>query len=191
MANDANNVSVGKPLAAGGIYIAPLGTALPTDATTALDAAFESAGYVSEDGLTNSTSLNNQDINEWGGKTVLTVVTSYAETYNFSFLETNETVLKARYGADNVKTDTNTGLTTITHQAPTTDGLVYVFEIALTNNKVKRIVVPNATISDTDDIQYTSGNALVYPVTLAANASDEIDGGTSREFIATVNPLAG
>ena len=52
MANNVANVVAGKPLAAGGVWIAPLGTALPTDETTALNAAFKSAGYIGEDGLT-------------------------------------------------------------------------------------------------------------------------------------------
>ena len=39
MANSINNVVVGKPLVTGGISVAPLGTVLPTDATTALDAS--------------------------------------------------------------------------------------------------------------------------------------------------------
>ena len=42
--NNTANVSVGKPRPAGGIYRAPIGTALPTDANTALDPAYKSAG---------------------------------------------------------------------------------------------------------------------------------------------------
>ena len=52
--NNAQNVSVAKPKVGGAIFVAPLGTDLPTDATTALDAAFQNVGYISEDGLTNS-----------------------------------------------------------------------------------------------------------------------------------------
>ena len=38
------NVSVGKPKIAGAVYVAPLGTTLPTDAVTALATAFKGLG---------------------------------------------------------------------------------------------------------------------------------------------------
>ena len=49
MANTATNVSTGKPNISGAVYVAPMGTTLPTDATTALDEAFTCLGDVSED----------------------------------------------------------------------------------------------------------------------------------------------
>lgn len=49
---DANLVTVSKPKVGGAVWRAPLGTTLPTDATSALDNAFKSLGYISEDGMT-------------------------------------------------------------------------------------------------------------------------------------------
>ena len=40
MSTDAKKTSVGKPAIGGGVFRAPLGTTLPTDATTTLGAAF-------------------------------------------------------------------------------------------------------------------------------------------------------
>ena len=46
---NTQNVTYGKPKVGGAVHVAPLETTLPTDATTALDAAFKSLGYISED----------------------------------------------------------------------------------------------------------------------------------------------
>lgn len=45
MATEAN-VTTAKPKIGGAVYSAPLGTALPTDATTKLDDAFKALGYI-------------------------------------------------------------------------------------------------------------------------------------------------
>lgn len=71
MANTVANVSAGKPAVGGAVSVAALGSTLPTDSTTALDAAFKSLGYCSEDGLTNSNSPESDQINAWGGDVVL------------------------------------------------------------------------------------------------------------------------
>ena len=63
---EAKNVTTGKPKYSGAIYYGPLKTALPTDATTVLAAAYLQLGYVSEDGVTNSNSADGDTINAWG-----------------------------------------------------------------------------------------------------------------------------
>ena len=66
---DAKLVTVSKPKVGGAVWRAPLGTTLPTDATTALDKAFKSLGYISEDGMTNANSPESDSIKAWGGDT--------------------------------------------------------------------------------------------------------------------------
>ena len=44
---DATKVTAAKPKTGGAVFCAPLGTALPTDATTKLNEAFKNLGYAS------------------------------------------------------------------------------------------------------------------------------------------------
>ena len=78
--NKATNVSAGKPKVGGAIFTAPVGTALPTTALESLDPAFVGLGYVSDDGLTNSTAMETEKIKAWGGDTVLVIQKSKDDT---------------------------------------------------------------------------------------------------------------
>ncbi|KFI50013.1 hypothetical protein [Bifidobacterium biavatii] len=184
MANSKKNVALGKPKASGCFYTAPAGTALPADATTALDKAFQTVGYISEDGVTNATDTENAEIKEMGGGIVLKEISGYGETFQFVMLETNPVALAVRYGTDNV-TSTGDNIT-VKHGMPDGESRVGVFEIMLGRNRVKRIVVPDYTNAEFGDTVYSAGEAVGYEVTLAANPSDLIGGKTCVEYIATV-----
>ncbi|ACD98594.1 hypothetical protein [Bifidobacterium longum] len=182
--NNKKNVSLGKPKKTGCLYYAPAGTDLPTDATTALPATYTCVGYLSEDGVTNATDTDTTDINEMGGIKVLSEISGYGETWQFNMIETNEASLKLRFGTANV-TGTAEKLT-VYHAIPSGESLVLVFEIAMTGNRVKRIVVADGTITEFDDTTYSAGDAIGYGVTMSANPSDLINGATSVEYIAKV-----
>lgn len=181
MANTATNVSVGKPKVAGAIYAAPLGTALPTDATTALNTAFKALGYVSEDGLTNSNSPESDSIKAWGGDTVLSILTSKEDTFAFTLIESlNVEVLKFVYGAGNVSGTLETGITV---QANSQDAaaVAIVIDMILTGNVPKRIVIPSGKVTEVGDITYTDGDAIGYETTVTA--TPDSSGNTHYEYI--------
>lgn len=185
MANTSSNVSVGKPKAAGAIWSAAAGTAIPADATTKLDAAFGALGYAGDSGLVNSIETDTNDTNAWGGDTVLSVVTSRKETFQFTLLEAlNVGVLKEVYGQNNVSGTLTTGVT-VKHNSDVLDHRVFVFEILLTGNRVKRIVVPDAQVTEVGDVSYTDGDAIGYETTITAFPDSE--GNTAYEYIATIN----
>ena len=166
MANTAANVTVGKPKVGGAIYVAPLGSTLPTDSSTALDAAFVCIGYISEDGVTNSNSPESDNVKAWGGDTVLVLQTDRPDSFSLTLLEgLNEDVLKTVYGSSNVTVDAQ-GNITVKATADEMTGHAWVFEMIMKGNRAKRTVIPNGTISELGDIVYKDDEAVGYNVTL-------------------------
>lgn len=184
MANTVTNVSAGKPNPGGGLYWAPLGTTLPTDATTDLGDAFLPLGYVSEDGLTNSNSRDNDEIHAWGGDAVLSLESNYSDTFQFTLLEIlNVNVLKMVYGDDNVSGTLATGITVKANSAERTAG-VFVADMALRDGAKQRTVCPNAKLTELGDITYVDNDAAGYECTLSAMPGGfEGDNDTHKTYI--------
>ena len=184
MSNNAKNVSVGKPLASGAIFVAPSGTTAPTDAKTALAATFNCVGYISEDGVTNTIKTDSKPVKAWGGDAVLSSQTSREETFKFKMIEANEVSLEQAFGKGNVSKDSVSGAITVKHNGKEHGVYVYVVEIVLSSSKVKRVVVPNGKVIELGDVVYKDDEAIGYEVTLSA--APDSSGNTAYEYIAAV-----
>lgn len=176
-----DNVTAAKPKVGGAMYVAPAGTELPTDATTALATAFKSLGYISEDGLTNSNSPESDDIKAWGGDIVLTPITGRPDTYSVKLIESlNVDVLKMVYGDDNVTGTLETGIT-VKANATDLEEHPIVVDMILRNGVLKRICIPSAKVSEIGEIVYTDADASGYELTLSCQP--DADGNTHYEYI--------
>jgi hypothetical protein len=180
----SSNVSAGKPKVTGAIFIAPVGTTLPTDSTTALNSAFVELGYASDAGVVNSESRETETIKAWGGDTVLKPFTGKEDTFQFTLIEAlNVNALKLVYGDSNVTGDLTNGIS-IKSAAEDLDYHSFVIEMVL-NGAVKRIVIPSAKVTEVGDITYADGEAIGYDTTLSA--VPDAAGGTHYEYIKAVS----
>ena len=183
MANK-ENVAVGKPKVGGAIHVAPSGTTLPTDATTALDAAFVNLGYVSEEGLTNSNSAAVETIRAWG-KDIIYSKDGDDETYSWTLLEVlDANVQKFIRGADNV-TVAEGGAMSVQVKRPSArtqmEENVIVVEMIL-HNRAVRHVIPRGVITEVGEVSYVDDDTVGYQVTVTALA--DANGNSHYEYTA-------
>lgn len=185
--NTVTNVSAGKPKVLGAIYHAPLGSTLPTTVSATLDTAFACVGYISEDGVTNSNSAESESTKAWGGDIVLVSQTEKSDTFSFKMIEAkNIETLKAVYGASNVSGTLADGITVKANSKQAVSE-AWVIDICLSENAFKRIVIPNAMLTELEDIVYNDSEAIGYGVTLTALPHSGFEGDTHREYIQTVS----
>lgn len=171
MANSTANVVAGKPLASGGILIGERSATAPEDALSVLS-GFSPAGYIGEDGVTESVDRSSDKVKAWGGDTVKVMQTEHGLTYSFNFIESlNSTVLKAYYGDENVDTTPATAAHGTQHTVLITGASLpvksYVFEIKDGDAKI-RIYVPNAEVSEQGETVYADAEVVAYPMTIEA-----------------------
>jgi hypothetical protein len=161
MALTAGLVQVGVT---GSVYYAPTGTALPTDTSTALNAAFIDVGYIDEDGVQTSTSIDVTDLKAWqNGETVRKIQTGHDFTVSFAMLETSAATLELYFG--NYTDAGSEGNVQVT----ATQGYRGCFVINVVDDtNVMRLVLPDAQVTDKGDTSFVNADAIKYPVTLTA-----------------------
>ena len=148
---DAKNVSAAKPKIGGSVFVAPLGTKLPEDAKSELDAKFNSLGYCSDDGVSNNNSPETDTQKAWGGAVVLNLFSGKEDTFKLKLIESlNVNVLKTVYGSSNVTGDLDTGLT-IKAKNEEPEQFSWVIDMILKGKILKRLVIPCGFHYSVDD----------------------------------------
>lgn len=169
MATNAQNVSAAKPKAGGAVFVAPLGTTLPTSVDEALSSDYKSLGYVSDEGVSNGTNIESETKKAWGGDSVLTTQKSKDDTYKMNLIEfLNKEVIKTVYGAANVSGELETGIEIHCNNSDMEEK-VYVIDEMLRNGVKMRTVIGAAKISAMEDIVHNDDTILGYNITLATS----------------------
>lgn len=171
------NVTFSKPGTSanksGYIWVAPLGTAIPTDATAELDKAFVGLGYLSEDGLTEPASFElGDDIVAAGGDTVAQADPTFSKTWTGTCIEAlNEDLLKVAYGSANVTVTpaaATDGSIVIKEQAGDIEHHVIVIDEMLKGGRRRRNVMADATFLITGDISHVHTALVNFEFTITA-----------------------
>lgn len=175
MAIDATKVLVGAPnqsATVGAVQYAAIGTALPTDATSATT-GFTSAGYVSEDGLTLTADYSTTDIKDWSRSAIRTILDEFTGEVTFAFIQTDYESLCAIFGTENVTrtvASSNHGeQVTVKIGAHMAPAAAWVFNMKDGDARI-RVCLPNAQPVLDGDLTFVAGEAITWSVRLSCGA---------------------
>ena len=152
------------------VWVAAKGSTLPT-ALADPTSPFESAGWLSEDGISFARSEDRQTFKAHQGGTVVKRKTSSTDdSFKFQCLETTALTLGLLYkGAAPVVA---TGVATITVANQTvTDERAWVLDEFLDDGSQMRYVIPNGSAQITADVVWKTDEMTVYEFTVGVNGS--------------------
>jgi hypothetical protein len=148
------------------VYIAPIGTAAPTDVATAWGAGWEAVGLL--DGAEGFTESRDQETSEhfaWGGVLVKKTKSKHKRTLKFVALEDNDVVFDLVNPGSTRTTDATTGLITSKVVIPQGAEFAIGFETR-DGSKVRRRIVKRAEVDEVGEVKAGEEDPEVYEVTV-------------------------
>lgn len=185
--NNTINVSVGKGVTGGYMFVAPQGSTLPTDYETALDGAFLNVGYLGDDGIVFSDSSSNDSFYDLNGDSIETSASEIEKTFTVTFREIKKDTLAILVGSANV-TDAD-GKLTAHDKGPNDAAYSVVFELLLKNGRKWRRVVPNCKLGELGDMTVVSTELIGREVTMSA-LKDATSGDYYTDYYASTETTA-
>ena len=186
---NAQQVTVGAALATGAIWVAPQGTTLPTDATTAKGQDFTLLGFTSDAGVQISESSSNNAIRAWEARTeVYNVRTEYTESIVFMPIQCNGDVAALTWGDGRVTVNETTGAISAQHSGDTLEPVCVIIETTPREGIVKRYC---GTFQLAERGAQTMDGTQVDGRQLTFNAIADSNGVTMYEYTAFTTQAAG
>lgn len=150
----------------GDVYVAPVGTALPTTATGALNAAFEKVGHLSPDALTEALEVTAEKLRTWQKKAgVRTVTTEVNWTFQFVAMETSPLVLEMYYGGAATTTSGGNSTTEIPLEIENVQKAM-VIEI-IDGDITTRYALAVVEIGERGEVKHTGSEGSGYDMTVS------------------------
>lgn len=157
------------------VYVAPVGTAGPTDIATALNAAFINLGYTSEDGIEMTPGMDIEEIRAHQAiYPVRRLVTGRSLDFGFTLLQWSDVSIKLAFGGGTVVASGVAPNVVYTYTPPAPadmDFRALVLQWA-DGTKDYRLHVPKALVTDSGSITLARADASGLPLTFSVVATD-------------------
>lgn len=182
MALDASKVDVAVT---GTVSYAPVGSTAPTDATTALDAAFKDVGYISEDGVSEVRDRTVNNIVAWqASRVVRAVVTEASISVTFTMIESNPNSLELFYGS---AVDPTGGGVEIDPQ--NTGGRRSLVVDYVDGAKFVRLYLPECEVTSVGEVALTNGEAVGYNVTVVGYPAASANNNSAMKWFSDLDTV--
>lgn len=151
-----------------GLFLAPVGTTAPTDADTALNAAYVGVGYIKEDEAPNiSQELATVKIGAWQTATpIKSRITSRTLSLGFTLIEANPMTV-ALYFSEDEPTPTTDEFSIALSSTPAIKEYAAVLQVA-DGTSLLRIALDKVTLQSTGTIAMNREEPIALPVVLEA-----------------------
>lgn len=154
----------------GQLYVAPVGTALPSTPTAALNAAFVGLGYIAEDGASFKVTPEISEFKAWQSTDAIRrSVKSRELEIGAKLLQWNENTVVTAFGGGAI-----TGSGPYTYTLPLSTDALAEYAVVLDANdgaRVTRIVVARMCITDAVEAQFSADSMAELPIVLKSLAS--------------------
>lgn len=167
----------------GNIYVAPIGTTLPTNATTALNVAFESLGYINEDGVQLSPNISLTDIMAWQSAVpVKTTVDTVTFEVTGTFLQTNTATWELFFLNETFSNNFGEAALTISSNPPSQEKAL-IIEWEDDEEDQSRLVIPRIVVANREALNLVRTGAQSVGVTFRA-----LDNSGTLAYVYSENP---
>ena len=163
-------VKLGTGRSTGMFYHATAGTALPTDPSASLAAAWTEVGDVSDSGITLALNKTSTNLRNWANVIKRVIMTDHSETIQAPIMDTTEESLKTVVGTKNVTK--SGGVVTVSlsdSDLPTEEAFLFVMK---DGDDLIMIGCSYGQVTAVENVSFQPGAAINWTPTITATGDD-------------------
>lgn len=165
MWNNSDEITVAS---GGQVYVAPVGTALPTSPTANLNSAFVGLGFASEDGVTITVTPDITEFAAWQSRqSVRRELTAQELQASFSLLQWNEETVPLAFGGGSITAVSGGYRYNFPSGSDSLDERAMIID-ADDGDRRTRFVFPRGNVVESVESQFTRASMSMLPITFKA-----------------------